>query len=87
MKTADKTIPEEHSRLLVEVQMPLENVEFAIGRFLDLKAHNLDTETHALLVGVRASVARTADSVRDISRDPERPSRPTTHTAPRLVGF
>ena len=49
------------------VQLPLENVEFILEQYLQANGPRLDTETRALLAGVRDCVARVVVSTRRLS--------------------
>ncbi len=51
------------------VQLPLENVEFALDQYLLAHGQRLDTETRVLLAGVRDCVGRVVVSARRLSRD------------------
>ncbi len=51
------------------VQLPLENVEFALEQYLLAHGQRLDTETRDLLAGVRDCVGRVVVSARRLSRD------------------
>ena len=51
------------------VQLPLENVEFALEQYLLAHGQRLDTETRVLLAGVRDCVGRVVVSARRVSRD------------------
>ena len=51
------------------VQLPLENVEFALEQYLLAHGQRLDTETRILLAGVRDCVGRVVVSARRLSRD------------------
>ena len=61
------------------VQLPLENVEFALEQYLLSHGQRLDVETRMLLAGVRDCVGRVVVSTRRLSRDedsvPKRASR------------
>ena len=50
------------------VQLPLENVEFALDQYLLAHGQRLDTETRVLLAGVRDCVGRVVVSARRLSR-------------------
>ena len=50
------------------VQLPLENVEFALEQYLLAHGPRLDGETRALLAGVRDCVGRVVVSTRRLSR-------------------
>ena len=50
------------------VQLPLENVEFALQQYLLSHGQRLDTETRILLAGVRDCVGRVVVSTRRLSR-------------------
>ena len=50
------------------VQLPLENVEFALQQYLLSHGQRLDTETRVLLAGVRDCVGRVVVSTRRLSR-------------------
>ncbi len=49
------------------VQLPLENVEFALEQYLLAHGQRLDTETRVLLAGVRDCVGRVVVSTRRLS--------------------
>ena len=49
------------------VQLPLENVEFALEQYLLSHGQRLDTETRILLAGVRDCVGRVVVSTRRLS--------------------
>ena len=51
------------------VQLPLENVEFALEQYLMSHGQRLDTETRILLAGVRDCVDRVVVSAKRLSRD------------------
>jgi hypothetical protein len=51
------------------VQLPLENVEFALEQYLLSHGQRLDTETRILLARVRDCVGRVAVSTRRLSHD------------------
>lgn len=50
------------------LQLPLENVEYALERYLLDNGQRLDTETRVLLAGVRDCVGQVAVSARRLSR-------------------
>ncbi len=54
------------SDVLVDVQLPLENVEYTIQQFLLSHGTRLDVETRSLLAGVRDCVGRVAGSTREV---------------------
>jgi hypothetical protein len=54
--------------VLSGVQLPLENVEFALEQYLLANGQRLDTETRILLAGVRDCVGRVVVSARRLSR-------------------
>ncbi|MEE8454748.1 MAG: hypothetical protein V3R90_08355 [Limibaculum sp.] len=54
--------------VIYAVQMPLENVEFALDQYLLAHGQRLDTETRVLLAGVRDCVGRVVVSARRLSR-------------------
>ena len=54
--------------VICAVQMPLENVEFALDQYLLAHGQRLDTETRVLLAGVRDCVGRVVVSARRLSR-------------------
>jgi len=60
------------------VQLPLENVEFALEQYLLAHGQRLDIETRVLLAGVRDCVGRVVVSARRLSR--------RESGAPRRVG-
>ncbi len=49
------------------VQLPLENVEFALEQYLLSHGQRLDTETRVLLAGVRDCVGRVVVSARRLA--------------------
>ena len=51
------------------VQLPLENVEFALEQYLLSHGQRLDTETRILLAGVRDCVGRVVVSAKRLSRE------------------
>ena len=53
--------------VLSGVQLPLENVEFALEQYLLENGQRLDTETRILLAGVRDCVGRVVVSARRLS--------------------
>jgi len=54
--------------VICAVQLPLENVEFALDQYLLAHGPRLDTETRILLAGVRDCVGRVVVSARRLSR-------------------
>ncbi len=54
--------------VICAVQLPLENVEFALDQYLLAHGQRLDTETRVLLAGVRDCVGRVVVSARRLSR-------------------
>jgi len=50
------------------VQLPLENVEYALDQYLLANGQRLDTETRVLLAGIRDCVGRVAVSARRLAR-------------------
>ncbi len=64
-----------------EVQLPLENVEFALEQYLLSHGQRLDTETRVLLAGVRDCVGRVVVSARRLSRREIGAPRRTGHAA------
>ena len=54
---------------IVGVQLPLENVEYTIERYLLDHGQRLDTETRILLANVRDCIGNVAGSTREILRD------------------
>lgn len=54
--------------LMSAVELPLENVEFALEQYLLAHGQRLDGETRALLAGVRDCVGRVVVSTRRLSR-------------------
>lgn len=54
--------------VLSAVQLPLENVEFALEQYLLANGQRLDAETRVLLAGVRDCVGRVAGSTRRLAR-------------------
>ena len=55
------------SEVMSGVQLPLENVEFALEQYLLSHGQRLDTETRILLAGVRDCVGRVVVSARRLS--------------------
>ena len=55
--------------VICALQLPLENVEFALDQYLLAHGQRLDTETRILLAGVRDCVGRVVVSARRLSRD------------------
>ena len=53
--------------VLSGVQLPLENVEFALEQYLLANGQRLDSETRILLAGVRDCVGRVVVSARRLS--------------------
>ena len=56
------------AEVICAVQLPLENVEFALDQYLLAHGQRLDTETRVLLAGVRDCVGRVVVSARRLSR-------------------
>lgn len=56
------------SKVVSEVQMPLDNIAYTIEAYLLANGARLDIETRLLLAGVRDCADRVADSVRRIAR-------------------
>lgn len=54
-------------QVMTSVQIPLENIEFTIEKYLLDNGCRLDTETRFLLARVRDSVARVAVSTRRLA--------------------
>ena len=50
------------------VQLPLENVEFALEQYLLVNGPRLDAETRSLLAGVRDCLGRVVVSTRHLAR-------------------
>ena len=63
------------------VQLPLENVEFALEQYLLAHGQRLDTETRILLAGVRDCVGRVVVSPRRISHGEGTASRNANRAA------
>ena len=63
------------------VQLPLENVEFALEQYLLAHGQRLDTETRVLLAGLRDCVGRVVVSTRRLSRDGDGTRRRAGHAA------
>ncbi len=63
------------------VQLPLENVEFALDQYLLAHGQRLDTETRILLAGVRDCVGRVVVSARRLSRGEGGTRRRVGHAA------
>jgi len=62
--------------VLGAVQLPLENLEFALDQYLLLHGQRLDTETRILLAGARDCVGRVAVTAQRLARPaPARRSR------------
>ena len=60
--------PDRIGEVLSAVQLPLENVAFALEQYLLANGQRLDPETRVLLAGVRDCVGRVAGSTRRLSR-------------------
>jgi len=58
--------PDRIGEILDAVQMPLENMEFTIERYLLENGPRLDTETRVLLAGLRDRIGEVAVSTRRI---------------------
>jgi hypothetical protein len=54
-------------KVMSAVQLPLENVEFALEQYLLSHGQRLDTETRVLLAGVRDCVGRVVVSARRLA--------------------
>ena len=54
-------------QVLSRVQLPLSNAEYALEQYLLSNGQRLDTETRALLAGVRDCIGRVAVSARTLS--------------------
>ncbi|HSF95290.1 MAG TPA: hypothetical protein VLA52_09715 [Thermohalobaculum sp.] len=54
--------------VICAMQLPLENVEYALERYLLENGQRLDTETRILLAGIRDCIGRVAVSARRLSR-------------------
>jgi len=63
------------------VQLPLENVEFALEQYLLSHGQRLDTETRILLARVRDCVGRVAVSTRRLSHDADGVSKRASKAA------
>lgn len=61
--------------VMSKVQLPLENVEFALEQYLLAHGQRLDTETRILLAGVRDCVGRVVVSARRLSHGEPVPAR------------
>jgi hypothetical protein len=57
---------DEVGKVLADVQLPLENVEYTIEQFLLDRGTRLDLETRCLLATVRDCVGRIAGSTRQV---------------------
>jgi hypothetical protein len=57
------------------VQLPLENVEFALDQYLLSNGQRLDTETRVLLARLRDCVGRVVVSTRRLSHDRHRAAK------------
>ena len=70
MASFPRQIPEADGigEVMSAVQLPLENVEFALEQYLLSHGQRLDGETRALLAGVRDCVGRVVVSARRLSR-------------------
>jgi len=60
--------PDRIGEVIGTVQLPLENVAFALEQYLLANGQRLDPETRALLAGVRDCVGRVAVSTRRLAR-------------------
>ncbi|HUV32812.1 MAG TPA: hypothetical protein VMW31_04500 [Devosiaceae bacterium] len=67
--------------VLSGVQLPLENVEFALEQYLLENGQRLDTETRILLAGVRDCVGRVVVSARRLSRSEQTSKRGVSRAA------
>ena len=67
--------------VLSGVQLPLENVEFALEQYLLSHGQRLDVETRILLAGVRDCVGRVVVSARRLSHDKESVPKRTSQAA------
>lgn len=56
--------PDRFGEVMSAVQMPLENVAFALEQYLLANGQRLDAETRALLAGTRDCVGRVAVTTR-----------------------
>ena len=54
--------------VICSLQLPLENVEYALERYLLDNGQRLDTDTRILLAGIRDCIGRVAVSARRLSR-------------------
>ncbi len=63
------------SEVMSGVQLPLENVEYALEQYLLSHGQRLDVETRFLLAGVRDCVGRVVVSARRLSHDEEKVSK------------
>lgn len=66
--------PDRVGEVISAVQLPLENLEFALEQYLLANGQRLDAETRALLAGVRDCVGRVAGSTRRLAHDERRPA-------------
>jgi hypothetical protein len=68
-----RDFPERKTRLpdemTTKLQIPLENIEYAVEQYLLLHGCRIDTETRYLLAAVRDTIARTAVSARRLAAD------------------
>jgi len=67
--------------VMSRVQLPLENVEFALEQYLLANGQRLDTETRILLAGVRDCVGRVVVSARRLSRSERAANSGASHAA------
>ncbi|HUS54395.1 MAG TPA: hypothetical protein VMY41_10375 [Thermohalobaculum sp.] len=67
--------------VMSRVQLPLENVEFALEQYLLANGQRLDTETRILLAGVRDCVGRVVVSARRLSRSEWAANSGASHAA------
>lgn len=70
MVSSARATPEKDriGEVMSAVQLPLENVEFALDQYLLSHGPRLDTETRVLLAGVRDCVGRVVVSTRRLAR-------------------
>jgi len=67
-KSSENSDGDQIGEVICAVQLPLENVEFALEQYLLDHGPRLDTETRVLLAGVRDCVGRVVVTARRLSR-------------------
>ena len=70
MASKNREYPDEDriGEVICTLQLPLENVEYALEQYLLENGQRLDTETRILLAGVRDCIGRVAVTARRLSQ-------------------